>query len=224
MAQTGEEHARKVWQAQCCVPAFLGAAIAALAPGARSPTDGEIRRQLAVLTGTTLAPEDPNPWGLPTSAEASEWGVSAAEARATFAAVRSFMAADAALSLAIVPLNTIAFELYEDAVIDAAQQGAVVGITFDYAVLRARSGRPEPRRRAHHLVRLTPTTESERLESPNVASGGFAFDYGGSLRVFDDSVELCDDDALVNWRDLIYASRSVEGGLWIVRSTSRDGA
>jgi hypothetical protein len=203
------------WPAQCCVPAFLGAATAALAPAAVSIGDDGTRRQLAELTGVTLAPEDANPWALPTSEKSSAWGVSAAGAMAAFHGVHELLAPGSELRFEIRALNEIPFGLFEDAIIDLGGDGAVVGISFDYVELQSRMGRPEPLRRAHHVVRLTPL-EQERAQEPNVLSLSFRFDYDGSLWVFDDSGELAEDDARMDWRALIYASRSVDGGLWIV--------
>lgn len=204
------------WPPQCCVPAFLGVATAALAPVAASVDDAGIRRRLAEITGTTLAPNDANPWDLPTSEEPTNWGVSAGSALAAFERVREFLAPCSELRFEIRALNEIPFGLFEDAIIDLAGDDAVIGISFDHADLQSQMGRPLPSRRAHHVVRLTPFGH-ERSREPNVLSPSFRFDYDGPLAVFDDSGELDGNDARVDWRALIHASGSAHGGFWIVR-------
>lgn len=209
------------WPAHCCVPAFLGAAVGALAQPVIADSC-DTRRVLAHLTQATLPSEDVNPWGLPTSDEPDDWGVTPSKALATFPEVAAFLNARADLVFEICPFNEVPFGLYEDAVSDLIAGGAVVGISFDHAQLRSEMGLSEPESRAHHVARLTPFPEESGRE-PNVSSAAFGFDYDGALWVFDDSGELSGDDALVDWASLLRASRRVGGGLWVVCSgTSED--
>lgn len=178
--------------------------------------DDEVRRDLAIALGVTMAPEDPNPWELPTSEDPREWGVSATSAFEGFPRVCERLAAGSAFSFEVMPLNEIPFEGYENVVLDHRGQQAVLGISFDHAILQAQMGRDKPRRRAHHVVRLSPTG-GEQEQQPNVFSSGFKFDYSGELWLFDDSEELAGEEALVRWRALVRAAYDIGGGFWIVR-------
>jgi hypothetical protein len=185
--------------------------------------DDEMRRGLAVALGVTLAPEDPNPWELPTSEDPREWGVSATSAFKGFSQVCERLAAGLTFSFEVMSFNEIPFEDYEHVVLDHREQQAVVGIGFDHAILQAQMGREEPRRRAHHVVRLSPIG-GEQEKQPNVFSSGFKFDYSGELWLFDDSEELVGEEALVRWRALVHAAYDIGGGFWIVRrDDSSDG-
>lgn len=209
------------WPAQCCVPAFFAASVTALVTSGNTGDNCSTRCRLAEITGVTLSPEDSNPWNLPMSEDSNNWGVSAAKATATFPAVCAYIAPDSKLQFEIRPFNEIPFELYENEVLDFTRRGAMVGISFDNAALQSRMGREVPRRRGHHVVRLTPIG-NEREREPNVLSDRFKFDYAGSLWVFDDTHELREQESFVEWRSLLYASRSVRGGLWIVRPEERE--
>lgn len=164
----------------------------------------------------TLAPEDDNPWGLPTSDDPHEWGVSATAAVESFARVCGHLAPTSAFGLEIAPLNEVPFEGYENAVLEHRDQRTIVGIGFDHAALQVKMGRERPRRRAHHIARLSPVGD-ERDLSPNILSSDFGFDYSGSLWLYDDSGELTGEEALADWRALVSAAYGIGGGFWIVR-------
>jgi hypothetical protein len=65
-----------------------------------------------------LAPEDPNPWELPTSEDPQEWGVTATAAFEGFPRVCERLAAGARFSFELMPLNEVPFEGYEHVVLD----------------------------------------------------------------------------------------------------------
>jgi hypothetical protein len=202
------------------VPAFLEASIAALAPEEVPGRDDEVRRDIATILGVSLAPEDDNPWGLPTSEDPHAWGVSASTASDRFLQVCERLAPASRFSLKLTSLNEIPFELYENVVLDHRGQHTVLGISFDHAILQFEMGREQPSRRAQHVARLSPIGD-ERKRQPNVLSAEFKFDYSGLLWLFDDSGELIGDAALNRWRALVQASYAIGGGFWIVR---REGA
>lgn len=178
--------------------------------------DDDMRRDLAVALGVTLAPEDRNPWELPISEDPHDWGVSVTSAFDGFPRVCERLAPASAFSLEIMPLNEIPFEGYENVVLDHRGKRAVMGIGFDHAILQKEMGRDKPRRRAHHVVRLSPI-DREREQQPNVLSDGFKLDYSGMLWLFDDAEELAYEEALVGWRALMRASYDIGGGFWIVQ-------
>lgn len=169
----------------------------------------------------TLSPEDRNPWELPTSEEPRAWGVSAAAAYEGFPGVCQLLAPGATFSLEMRPLNQIPFELYEDIAVELRGQPAILGFSFDHAILQAEMGREQPGRRAHHLARLSPIG-NERERQPNVLSERFRFDYSGMLWLFDDSGELDGEEALVRWPALVRAAYEIGGGFWIVRRDDGD--
>lgn len=206
----------RLWPAQCCVPAFLYAAVSSLAQ--RVLPEGPVtRRALARLMGVTLSPDDANPWGLPTSSLPSDWGVSPAQALEVFPAVAALLGAQADLVLGIRPMDEIPFRLYEDELLELGAKNAVVAVSFDHAALRSRMGRSQPRDRAHHVARLTPMPRDSDRE-PTIFSPAFGLDYEGPVWLFDDSGELSSGDALVDWASLVLASRTAGGGFWTVHS------
>jgi hypothetical protein len=213
---TSAVEADRPWPSQCCVPAFLAASIAALAPGEAPAIDDELRRELALILGVTMAPEDHNPWDLPISEEPRDWGVSATAVFERFPRVCERLAPARAFRFESAPLNEVPFEGYESAVVDRSGPDAIVGMSFDHAILQSEMGREGPRRRAHHVLRLSPVGE-ERGREPNVLSDEFQFDYPGMLWLFDDSGELVGEEALVRWRALVRAAYDIGGGLWVVR-------
>jgi hypothetical protein len=213
-----EMEAQVPWPENCCVPAFLESAISVLANGHRNIYETKIRRHMAQLIGVTLAPDQPNPWGLRTSNYIAEQGVSVKAAKASVPGLIKLLGANADISLDVIPLNTIAFEMYEDVVLELNEEAAIVGIAFDFRELARFSSNswPVPVRRAHHVVRLTPL-EEESQRQPNIQSKDFRFDYSGSIWVFDDSLAMRVEESLVPWQDLMRACRSIDGAFWAVR-------
>lgn len=201
------------WPPQCCVPAFLLRAVQALSAAAGAADSDEVRRRVAELLGVVLSPEDDNPWSLPTSDDPADWGVTPRRATAAFASLPALLGAD--LTLEIVKTNEIPFGLYEDAVLELSRGTIVIGVGFDYAFLQERLGRPRPRRRAHHVARLTPL-DGDRLIGPTIQAPEFGFDYRGDIQLFDDSGELAADDLLIPWQALVHATRVIDGAFWAV--------
>jgi len=111
-----------IWPPQCCVPAFLGSAVATLYERIAALETEEVRRRVAEISQVVLAPTDRNPWSLPTSANVSEFGVTRRKARNSFASIQTLLAGRTDLSLDIVSLNTIADGMYEDAIADFSRE------------------------------------------------------------------------------------------------------
>jgi hypothetical protein len=206
------------WPPQCCVPAFLGSSVAAFYDRLDILGQEETRRRLAEITNVVLAPADDNPWNLPVSPNDSDWGVTRRKAAASFTSVQQFIGRRAELTLDFVDANTIAYEMYEDAVAEFMQGPAIVGIAFDFyplSVSNSHSKAIHPSK-ADHVVRLTPLGD-ERDHQPNILSDEFQFDYSGDLHVFDDSGEMMGKQSLVNWRSLMRACRDIDGSFWVIR-------
>ena len=207
---------RTAWPPQCCVPAFLGTAAAALAGSLDALAGEETRRDLAVALGVAVSPADANPWGLRVSARENEWGVKVRDIEGRLESVEKALGCSFELHLEVTGFDTVAFRMYEDAIADLVDRGAVVGVSFDYEELVGRrtvqDGETQPGR---HLARVTPFGE-ERDHEPNVLSRDFGFDYSGDLWLFDDSGEMGESDCFVSWPRLIRACWAVDGGLWAV--------
>lgn len=210
------------WPENCCVPAFLGTAVGILSGNLGLLDDEQVRRRLARVTGVTVGPHDPNPWGLPVAHNVEDLGVNPQSISGPLGSIEAAMMIGQNFRLEITPLNTIPFQLYEDALLDMYHAGAVVGISFDYAELAHFQGRvlssANTFSHARHVVRLTPHGDSE-FDSSTVASRDFRADYPGSLCVFDDSGEMGSPGVSVNWLHLTRASSLVEGGYWSVWSS-----
>lgn len=204
------------WPESCCVPAFLEAAIKTLAPGAPSIS----RQQLALAVGVILPPHVANPWSLPVSDDPFEWGVRPRDVVTHFRELQELVLGAATMTLKIVPLNTIPFELYEDALREFIVADSVVALSFDFVELCRRTGRTIPVEgdRSRHVVRLTPH-DSDPPSPITVASTDFGFDFSGNVWVFDDSGEMSGSEREVPWRDLVSSSRAIEGGFWVVSRT-----
>lgn len=200
------------WPPKCCVPAFLGSAATALCGRSGLAEENDFRCRLARLLGVRLAPGDPNPWNLEISTDNYYCGVTVEDARLRFAEIQGIIDSEVRLSLSVTKINSIAFELYEDAISDLVSSGAIVGIGFDYADFNP----PRPTDHAAHIVRLSPLG-SEVERQPNIFSPTFDFGYTGDIWIYDDSSEMRPEESLVNWRKLVRACRSIDGSLWSVR-------
>jgi len=210
-----DEIVKLSWPPRCCVPAFLGRAVAEFSSERAVVDSDDVRRAIAKATDVVLAPTDFNPWNLRTSDDDEELGVTPARARATISSVVAILGCCDDLTLKIIPITEIGFELYEEAVSDLTAAGAIVAIAFDYSALQAAIGKTPPGRRGHHVVRLSPLGR-ERCRKPSILSPEFRFDYSGDISVFDDSFEMVGPDSLVSWQALVRACRSIDGAFWAV--------
>jgi hypothetical protein len=206
------------WPPQCCVPAFLGNAVAALYDCLDILDNDEARRRVAEISQVVLSPSDENPWSLPTSAECSQRGVTRQKARNNFASIQKFLVGRTDLALDFIDLNTVVYGMYEDAIACFIREEAIVGIGFDFLCLTQSEGAygDEPSAKGDHVVRLTPLGD-ESGEQPNILSAEFQFDYSSRLHVFDDSSEIGKSESLVDWQALIRACRCIDGSFWLIR-------
>jgi hypothetical protein len=214
---------RPVWPPQCCVPAFLGTAVATLTGTLELLGKERIRRDLAVAVGVVVSPEDANPWDLRVSQRPEDWGVKVRNIRGSLEPIESVLGCRRGFILEIIDLDTIPFRLYEDAVIELSRSGSVVGISFDYPELTGRvTSSATGARPGRHVARLSPAGAADEGKEPNILSPEFKFDFAGNLWLFDDSGEMGDSDCLVNWARLVRACWAVDGGLWTVREVGNE--
>jgi hypothetical protein len=203
------------WPSHCCVPAFLLRALSEFASDSALGSDNELRRSVAHALGTTVPPNDANPWSLNVSQEPALWGTTVVKAMASFDLVRALVPGCENAVLNHLPVSEVCFELYEEAVMKLTESGAIVAMTFDFTALRTAMG-SQVRDRAPHLTRITPLGE-DRHRTPNILSSEFDFDYDGSIWVYDDSMQMSPEPLLLPWRSLIHASHVVHGGFWAVQ-------
>lgn len=209
-----------VWPPQCCVPAFLWAAVHGLCDQrVQVPSVIEMKAAATALK-IVVSPEDANPFEFPVSNDPLKWGVKAVDATSRFDAFLSSIGVEKRLNLSLFPINEIDFEAYEEVILELQSTGGIVGIGFDYQYYLEKSGLPslEGLRRGHHLVRLTPIGD-EALGGPSVMSGEFGFDYDGTISIFDDSGEMGSGKTIVHWRSLLSAARTIHAALWVVSSS-----
>jgi hypothetical protein len=168
-----------------------------------------------VAAGVVVGPRDANPWDLRVSCRSDDWGVRKRDIQGSVERVGSVLGCQD-LALEIVNFDEVPFRMYEDAVIDLARSGAVVGISFGYPELTGRRKSEGEGRPGRHVVRLSPS-EAEENKTPHILSPEFKFDYAESLWIFDDSGEMRDSDCFVSWPRLTRAGWESGGGLWAVQ-------
>ena len=208
------------WPPYCCVPAFLCRSVISLMGDPDILLTDDVCKDIAVAVGVVVGPHTPNPWGLRVSISREDWGVGSDRIPSGLELVGAILGCSKKLVFETVPLNTIAFQLYEDCITEISRPGAVVGISFDYAALRVGPTADSTGDLTRHVVRLTPLVGDEGKE-PNILSQAFGFEYAGRLWIFDDAGELRGSEAFLSWRALTRASRTGKGGFWIVRSDTK---
>ena len=126
------------WPPQCCVPAFLYAAIRELGIPFDKP------EQLPAMLGVRVVRNDANPLGLLTAETTLSAGISAANAAK---AIEIFLRNNATtLRFRHIRLCEITLGLWEDVLREALRRNVIVGIGVDYSVL---SGRQSDERSLH---------------------------------------------------------------------------
>jgi len=175
------------WPPHCCVPAFVEGALGQL--GYAAPSQEALARVLRV----TVGPSDPNPFSLPISADASEWGVRPEVAADAIEQVVS--AANQSLAFRHIPFSTIALESYRAVLAAALRGGACVGTGID--PLRLKLGNVPDRR---HLVRVRALS-------------------GSTVSFIDDSADA-PTPIEESWGLLEFAVLDVADGFWLIGSVT----
>lgn len=210
------------WPPQCCVPAFLLRAVVSLS-GQDIGDLEHMRMGTAIALGVRVAPRDRNPWNLPVAADAAAWGVTPTAALRRFPRLTELLGLRRSVQLEILPLASIAFEQFEEAIRARSCGGAVVGLGLDCATLGELTGRRVPDDRARHVVRLSPLPGDD-MRNPTILDDRFDFGYRGTIRFFDDSGEFAADECVAPWQDVLDASRRADGAIWSVElQTSQCG-
>lgn len=171
------------WPPGCCVAAFVAAALMQL--GHRVIDRAFLARKL----GTSVGPKEANPWQLIVEPDPLLRGVLASDARRRVPPLlREF---DEQLSFRHVPFRMVTLSLYQELLEEAVSKACVVGIGFNYSLLRGQLDRHS------HVTRIIPTPDPRHV------------------LLLDDSTGAV-TRTNVNWRNLEDAVNSIDDGFWIV--------
>ncbi|NVJ09747.1 hypothetical protein HUW63_31560 [Myxococcus sp. AM001] len=131
-----------LWPPQCCVPAFVHAALVRLGVPCSVP------EALPSILGVRVRPDQENPLGLALATDAHPPGIRGADAEREV----NQMCLELGLPFRLrrIPFNTIQWDAWEDVLITALNRKAIVGVGVDYHVLMS----TEPIRSAQHVLRV----------------------------------------------------------------------
>ncbi|MBO1329503.1 hypothetical protein OQ496_14065 [Acetobacter suratthaniensis] len=181
----------KLWPPQCCVPAFVHAALLQL--GVDYPYPDAIPK----VIGIRVKPEDVNPLDLALADRLHPPSIRGSDAERQVN--RMCCQIDSDLRLRRVPFKAIIEELWMDVLDEAMSRGAVVGLGVDYNMLMA-AGPSDCS--AQHVLRV--------LSLNN-----------GIITLFDDSGESNQAVISVDPDRVREAVLSVEDGLWIINKATK---
>jgi len=178
-----------VWPPCCCVAAFVEAALREFGHGV------DDRRALAAELGIRVGERDGNPWDLPIEADSERRGLLKADAERRLPSVlRKY---DADLRFRHVPFNMVTLRLYPELLAQALEQGCVVGVGVDMALLRCEQGS------LRHVLRVQgPSSESR-------------------VTLLDDSRASPPARMESDWERVERAVRHIDDGFWIIGRRDR---
>ena len=174
------------WPPQCCVPAFVHAALVQLG------VDCPFPQTIPGILGVRVRPHQDNPLGLALTDELHPAGIRGSDAEREVN--RMCREIGSALRLRRVPFRTIVEELWTEVLDEAMARGAVVGLGLDYPTLMATAASD---RSAQHVLRVLGRS-GERLD------------------LFDDSGESIPATMSVIEARVRTAALRIGDGLWIV--------
>ncbi|WP_150131843.1 hypothetical protein [Sphingomonas carotinifaciens] len=179
-----------IWPPQCCVPAFVHAALVQLGVDCPYP------EAIPGILGVRVRADQSNPLGLALADASHPAGIRGADAEREVN--RMCRELDSPLRLRRVPFKTIVEELWMDVLDDAMSRGAVVGLGIDYNVLM---GTVASDRSAQHVMRVLVRD-------------------GESIAIFDDSGESVPAMISVDPARVRAAVLPIDDGLWIMNRGS----
>ena len=180
----------RIWPPQCCVPAFVHAALMQLGVDCPYP------EAIPGILGVRVRPDQANPLGLALVDASHPAGIRGSDAEREVN--RMCREIDSALRLRRVPFETIVEELWTDVLDDAMSRGAVVGLGVDYNVLMATVASD---RSAQHVLRVLSRE-------------------GESFALFDDSGESDPATISVDSARVRAAVLPIHDGLWIMNEVT----
>lgn len=172
------------WPPFCCVAAFVAATLESLRC---AQTD---RSFIAHELNTRVGVSDANPWGLATTDDPDQRGVSTKDAVVLIPHLLQRLSPD--LSFRHVRFSVITFGEYLEVLNQSVDQGCVVGIGFNYARL---TGKDQV---ARHVARIAPPIDQH------------------SARLLDDSCAHPPKVLETRWSLLRYAVADIDDGFWII--------
>jgi hypothetical protein len=174
------------WPAQCCVPAFVYAALRIKGIAFQNPAT------LPLRLGVCVGPDDANPLGLPVVEEGKDHvhGVAAKAVEPLIQALLTDMMIP--MFFRYLPVNKVPLDLYEDIVIDALKEDLVVGLGVDVSQLWTISRG----NKALHVFRVLSLLQ-------------------GKITLFDDSAECTPAKIVCDWEVIEQGMLSARGGFWI---------
>lgn len=175
------------WPPQCCVPAFVNAALIVLDQKFKAP------QALPVLLDVKVLPFDDNPLGLNVAGEINQAGVSSKQAAIKLKDI--LKDTKPKLDFFYVGSNHVSFGLHEEFIKDILEQGAVIGLGLDYNILTSQT--PNADLNFRHVLRVIGVK-------------------GHTIELFDDSFENEIQTHLVSLGNAILAMQAVNGGYWIL--------
>src|SRR5208337_438145 len=176
----------KGWPPQCCVPAFLYAALKSNGVAVKPPA------ALPARLGVRVSPGDANPFKLPVAIPPEPSGVTVAEITKRITAILQQLNPD--LGFRHLRLKEIPFELYEVFLEKALRIGLTVGVGVNYAnFLSARRSR-DPTLHVFRVISVITNT----------------------VTLFDDSGECKPGKVIENWVTIERAALSADDGFWLV--------
>lgn len=170
------------WPPWCCVVAFVTKALEIY--GTKDIDLAALARSLGVRTGVS----DANPWKLPVATRDEELGVSPKMARHTIP--QSLSRHCPGLGFRYVPFREVQLQMHDAAFEDAAHQGCVIGVGYNYRMLMGREGC------IRHVARVVDAQPGEKVI------------------LIDDYTS--EEPQRVHWSDLERAVYSVDDGFWII--------
>jgi hypothetical protein len=181
----------RAWPPQCCVPAFVHAALVKFGVDCAYP------ETIPGMLDVRVLPDQKNPLRLRLADATHPPGISGADAEREV----NRMCADLKLPVRLrrVPFNTIQAELWEDVLDAALASGAVAGIGVEYNLLM---GTTMSKRSAQHVLRVLHRDAR-------------------SLRLFDDSGESEPAAITVDLERVRSSVLPIGDGLWIMNDKSR---
>lgn len=176
----------RIWPPQCCVPAFVYAALVELGVECAYP------ETIPGMLDVRVLPFQENPLQLRLADATHPPGITGASAEREV----NRMCADLELTFRLrrVPFNTIHAELWEDVLEAALASGAVVGLGVEYNLLM---GTTMSKRSAQHVLRVL-------------------HHNAGSVRLFDDSGESVPATITAEADRVRASVLPIEDGLWIM--------
>jgi hypothetical protein len=174
----------KIWPPWCCVTAFITASLEQLGYNVENPA------LIAKELGTSIGPEDDNPWNLDIQPDYELRGVSLLSAKKKIPLILKQF--DERLNFRHVKFRTVTFHLFQDYLEQELKNGAVVGVGFNYTYLFGGTNLNR------HITRILPADDTR------------------IVYLIDDFSNTPPENVSINWIKLEKAVYDIDDGFWII--------